>query len=74
MGMAAREASKRFDIRRTVAETVDLYEALLATRPDLRRKREHGRRSRRTEKWSAMLNRSARSVGRPEQPDMGGAR
>jgi 1,2-diacylglycerol 3-alpha-glucosyltransferase len=43
MGQMARLASNRYDINNTVARTVELYEGLRATRPDLRRKREHGR-------------------------------
>lgn len=43
MGAAAREASRRYDINRTVAQTLDLYEELRRTRPDLRRERQHGR-------------------------------
>ena len=59
MGRAARATSLRFDIRRTVAKTVELYEELLATRPDLTRNSEHGRWSRRTEKWGALLDQLA---------------
>mgnify|MGYP000921640536 CR=1 FL=1 len=59
MGAAAREASQRFDIRRTVARTVELYEELLTTRPDLARVHEHGRWLRRTEKWAEMLDQLA---------------
>ena len=43
MGAAAREASKRYDIRRTVRRTVALYDRLRETRPDLERERKHGR-------------------------------
>jgi glycosyltransferase involved in cell wall biosynthesis len=43
MGAAARECSKRFDIRLTVQETLDLYQELSDTRPDLKRQKEHGR-------------------------------
>lgn len=46
MGAAAREASERYDIRRTVRRTLDLYRHLRETRPDLQRKRKHGRRLR----------------------------
>lgn len=59
MGEAAREASRRFDIHRTVAETLKLYHELLETRPDLQRQQEHGRWSRRTEKWGALLDQLA---------------
>ncbi|MDX1664978.1 MAG: glycosyltransferase [Candidatus Promineifilaceae bacterium] len=43
MGAWAREASARYDIGETAARTVHLYEELRETRPDLKRKREHGR-------------------------------
>jgi hypothetical protein len=43
MGEAARDASRPYDIRFTVANTVELYEQLCATRPDLQRSRPHGR-------------------------------
>lgn len=43
MSRAAQMASRRFDISSTITRTVDLYERLLVTRPDLARKREHGR-------------------------------
>jgi hypothetical protein len=65
MGTAAREASRRFDIQRTVARTVDLYERLLQARPDLRRENEHGRWLRRTERWAARLDQLAQMI-RPE--------
>jgi glycosyltransferase involved in cell wall biosynthesis len=42
MGVAAREASRRYDIRATTAQTIALYEELRQTRPDLRRNRGHG--------------------------------
>ena len=42
MGKAAREASMKFDIRRTVDCTLDLYRHLRETRPDLERDRKHG--------------------------------
>lgn len=59
MGEVAREASRRFDIHRTVSETLKLYHELLETRPDLQRRQEHGRWSRRTEKWGALLDQLA---------------
>jgi 1,2-diacylglycerol 3-alpha-glucosyltransferase len=44
MGIAARRASERFDIQNTVCRTLALYERLRGERPDLRRKRMHGRK------------------------------
>jgi glycosyltransferase involved in cell wall biosynthesis len=43
MGSAARNASQSYDIHRTVVNTVELYERLRRTRPDLQRIRPHGR-------------------------------
>ena len=62
MGEAARAASERYDIARTVQLTVELYESLLATRPDLQREDAHGRWSRRTEKWAGLLDQLAQLV------------
>ncbi len=73
MGVAARQASLRFDIRRTVAETVRLYEGLLETRPDLKRDKEHGRWTRRTEKWAGLLEQLAEII-RPSDDPNGGPR
>jgi glycosyltransferase involved in cell wall biosynthesis len=69
MGEAAREVSRRFDIRRTVGLTLDLYEELLATRPDLNREKEHGRWQQRTEKWGGMLDQLAQLVRPSEKQD-----
>jgi glycosyltransferase involved in cell wall biosynthesis len=44
MAQAARLASERFDIHRTIQRTIDLYNRLCQERPDLKRKRMHGRR------------------------------
>jgi glycosyltransferase involved in cell wall biosynthesis len=43
MGTAARERSQRFDIHATIGQTIELYEELRRTRPDLKRQKEHGR-------------------------------
>lgn len=69
MGYAASEASSRYDIRKTVAETVELYDELRQTRPDLEREREHGR-------WgmgaaSPLVEQLARLVRPPERSDGG---
>jgi 1,2-diacylglycerol 3-alpha-glucosyltransferase len=71
MGQAARRASKRFDIHRTVDLTLGLYDELLASRPDLSREKEHGRRSRRTEKWGDLLDQLAHIIRPPEQTESG---
>jgi glycosyltransferase involved in cell wall biosynthesis len=67
MAQAAREdACRRYDVNRTVALTLELYERLLTTRPDLRRRREHGRWARRNEMLEPLLNQLARLVRPPE--------
>jgi 1,2-diacylglycerol 3-alpha-glucosyltransferase len=43
MGHSARLASQAYDIRRTVVDTLRLYESLRAARPDLQREAGHGR-------------------------------
>ena len=43
MSLAARKASHKYDIQRTVRKTLDLYTYLRETRPDLKRNRSHGR-------------------------------
>jgi glycosyltransferase involved in cell wall biosynthesis len=43
MGAAARKSSEQFDISSTVNQTMELYQELRRTRPDLKREKEHGR-------------------------------
>jgi 1,2-diacylglycerol 3-alpha-glucosyltransferase len=43
MGTNAREASFKYDIKKTVAQSVALYDELLEERPDLKREKAHGR-------------------------------
>lgn len=69
MGAKARQASERFDIRQTVARTVDLYAELLQTRPDLQRDKEHGRWLRNWEKLQPMMDQLAGLVRPPETWD-----
>jgi glycosyltransferase involved in cell wall biosynthesis len=71
MGAAAREASRRFDIARTVGLTEKLYESLLAERPDLRREAPHGRWSRRTERWATLLDQLAHLLRPGDENDEG---
>jgi glycosyltransferase involved in cell wall biosynthesis len=67
MGQAAREeACRRYDVNRTVALTLELYERLLKTRPDLKRRREHGRWARRNEKLDPLLDQLGRLLRPPE--------
>ena len=44
MAQAARKASDRYAIQKTIQRTIDLYTRLRRERPDLKRKRMHGRR------------------------------
>jgi 1,2-diacylglycerol 3-alpha-glucosyltransferase len=74
MGEAARAASRRFDIGRTVGLTVELYASLLATRPDLQRDDPHGAWSRRTEKWGGLLDQLAQLVHPADEGDEGARR
>ncbi len=71
MGQAARQASRRFDIGRTIGLTVALYESLLATRPDLTRDDPHGLWSRRTEKWAGLLDQLAHLIRPSDDADEG---
>ncbi|MCB8920123.1 MAG: glycosyltransferase [Ardenticatenaceae bacterium] len=66
MGEAARQASERFDIRRTVSQTVALYEHLREERPDLRREKAHGRWAKNRERWQPMLEQLVNLV-RPQE-------
>ena len=43
MGHSARTASKEYDISRTVARSLELYNRLRRERPDLKRDQKHGR-------------------------------
>jgi glycosyltransferase involved in cell wall biosynthesis len=56
MGQNAKVASQRYDIKKTVERTLTLYEKLQGTRPDLSRKKRHGRWLRQQEKWLPMLD------------------
>jgi hypothetical protein len=67
MGQAAQEeACQRYDVNRMVALTLELYERLLKTRPDLKRRREHGRWARRNEKLDPLLDQLGRLLRPPE--------
>jgi hypothetical protein len=60
MGLAAQQASERFDIIHTVAKTVELYERLRAARPDLMRKKKHGRWVRNQARMEPLVEQLAR--------------
>lgn len=67
MSAAARAASERYDIRRTVARTLALYERLRETRPDLQREKEHGRWYRNRDRLRPMIDQLARLVRPPDK-------
>jgi 1,2-diacylglycerol 3-alpha-glucosyltransferase len=56
MGQYARSTSERYDIKNTVQRTLALYKRLQGTRPDLSRKKRHGRWLRQEEKWLPILD------------------
>jgi glycosyltransferase involved in cell wall biosynthesis len=66
MSIAARESSKRYDIRDTVTRTVQLYEQMRETRPDLQRKRMHGRRYLYKERLQPFMEPIERLMGKPQ--------
>ncbi|MEW5988422.1 MAG: glycosyltransferase [Chloroflexota bacterium] len=65
LAAGARQASQRFDIRDTVSRTVNLYERLRETRPDLLRDHEHGRWQRARERRQQFVEQLA-GLLRPE--------
>ncbi len=56
MGQKAKADSELYDIKKTVQRTVALYEKLQGTRPDLIRKKRHGRWLRQEAKWLPVLD------------------
>ena len=62
MGEAAQQASLRFDIDRTVEQTLELYGRLRRERPDLMRVREHGRWLRNSERLEPLVEQLAHLV------------
>lgn len=73
LGVNAQEASARFDIRETAKRTVELYQRLQETRPDLLRKREHGRWSRSRERLQPIVEQLDRLL-RPIEKSGSGTR
>lgn len=67
MGEAAAGSSERFDIDRTVRRTLALYHHLQETRPDLRRKREHGRSVFRGDRVQPLVTQLNRLLGAPQR-------
>lgn len=72
MGQVARaDACQRYDVNRTIDLTLQLYNDLLKTRPDLKRRRGHGRWARRNERFDPLLDQLARLVRPPEWTESG---
>ncbi len=62
MGRAARAASHKYDINLTIENTLDLYEELRRTRPDLEREKSHGRWYRDTSKLRPKIEQLANLI------------
>ncbi len=71
MGVNAQIASSRFDIRETAKRTVALYERLQETRPDLLRKREHGRWARNRDRLQPIVQQLDRLLPPADKPGSG---
>ena len=71
MAHHAQKTSARFDIHQTVAQTIQLYEHLQKTRPDLQRDEEHGRWNRTREKLQPRLDQLISLIKPPEKPGTG---
>ena len=66
MGRAAREASRLYDIQRTMDKTMALYERLREERPDLNRKEKHGRWNAYEERVRPMVEQLAKLLRPPD--------
>lgn len=67
MGQVAQDdACQRFDIKRTIDLTLQLYVDLLNKRPDLKRRKGHGQWARRNEMLDPLLNQLARLARPPD--------
>ena len=68
MAQAARTESERFDIQNTIQRTIELYERLRRERPDLRRKKMHGRRMFDSDRFQPVVGQLGKLL-RPEEKD-----
>ncbi|MCA9899292.1 MAG: glycosyltransferase [Ardenticatenaceae bacterium] len=68
MAQAARNDSERFGIHNTIQRTIDLYERLHQERPDLRRKKMHGRRIFDSERLQPVVGQLGKLL-RPEEKE-----
>ncbi len=62
MSRASRVASNKYDINLTIKNTLDLYEDLRHTRPDLEREKSHGRWYRDTSKLRPKIEQLANLI------------
>jgi len=67
MSQAARCQSERFDIHNTVQRTLALYQRLREERPDLQRKKMHGRRIFDSEKLQPVVDQLGRLIWRDDK-------
>ena len=67
MAQAARTNSARFDIDNTIQRTIDLYNRLCQERPDLKRKRMHGRRIFDSERMQPVVEQLGKLLWRDEK-------
>lgn len=67
MAQAARMASERFDIHNTVQRTLALYNRLCRERPDLKRKRMHGRSIFDSERMQPLVEQLGKLLDRDEK-------
>lgn len=74
MAHQAQATSQRFDIRRTVARTAQLYEHLQQTRPDLQRDEGHGRWPRTRARLQPHLDQLVSLIKPPEKSGTGSLR
>jgi 1,2-diacylglycerol 3-alpha-glucosyltransferase len=68
MQMMAKQASLCYDMNKTVAKTVELYTRLRETRPDLKRKKEHGRWVLSNDRMQPLVNQLSRILRPPDSP------
>ena len=73
MAQAARHDSERFDIDNTIQRTLALYERLRRERPDLRRKKMHGRRIFDSERLQPVVGQLGKLL-RPDEKESGSRR
>lgn len=68
MAQAARENSERYSIEKTIQRTLELYERLQKERPDLKRKKMHGRRIFDADRLQPMVGQLGKMLFPDEKP------